>query len=56
MAEFPTTFSSTSRLRLERLMLLARHDSGAITPAIFKVVRDLETDISWAEHRKAVRL
>ena len=55
MAEFPITFPSTSWLRLERLMILARHDSGAVNPAIFKIIRALETDISWAEHRKAVR-
>jgi hypothetical protein len=51
MTESPITFASTSLLRLERLMLLARHDSGALTPATFKVVRQLETEISWAEHR-----
>lgn len=56
MAEFPITFHPTSWLRLERLMLLARHDSGAVNLATFKIIRDLETDISWAEHRKAVRL
>ena len=55
MAESPITFPSTSWLRLERLMILARHDSGAITPAVFKVVRTIETDIAWAEHRR-VRL
>ena len=55
MAEFPITFPSTSWLRLERLMILARHDSGAVSPATFKVIRAIETDISWAEHRR-VRL
>jgi hypothetical protein len=42
-------------MRLERLMLLARHDCGAITPGVFKVVRDIETDIAWAEHREALQ-
>jgi hypothetical protein len=54
MTEFPITFVSTSSLRLERLMILARHDSGAINLATFEVIREIETEISWAEHRAAV--
>ena len=49
------TTPSTAALRDERIWLLARHDSGAITPAIFKIVRSLEVDIAWAEHREARR-
>jgi hypothetical protein len=52
---FPTTARSTAALRDERIWLLARHDSGAITPSIFKIVRSLEVDIAWAEHREARR-
>jgi hypothetical protein len=50
----PTT-NSTGRLRLERLALLARHDSGALSPAVFQVVRDLEIAIAWREHATATR-
>ena len=46
---------STAALRDERIWLLARHDSGAITPAIFKVVRTIEIDIAWTEYREAQR-
>ena len=48
------TTPSTAALREERTWLLARHDSGALTPATFKIIRGLESDIAWAEHR-AVR-
>ncbi len=51
---FATTGKSTAALREERTWLLARHDSGALTPATFKIIRGLESDIAWAEHR-AVR-
>jgi hypothetical protein len=50
------TASSTARLRDERVWLLARHDSGAIPPATFKVVRDLECDIAWREHAQTLRV
>lgn len=46
---------STAALRDERIWLLARHDSGAITPAVFKVVRTIEIDIAWTEYRGAQR-
>jgi hypothetical protein len=59
MSQGPSDFSaitgkSTAALRGERLMLLARHDSGAISPATFNVVRSLEVDIAWAEHHREV--
>jgi hypothetical protein len=49
-----TTVESTAALRDERTWLLARYDSGALTPTTFKIIRGLEVEISWAEHR-AVR-
>ena len=54
MTEFPTIFASTAWLRIERLMILARHDSGAINPATYQVIRGLEIEISWGEHRAGV--
>jgi hypothetical protein len=52
---FSVTTPSTAALREERTWLLARHDSGAISPATFNVVRSLEVDIAWAEHRHVVQ-
>ena len=52
---FPATAPSTAALRDERIWLLARHDSGAITPAVFKVVRAIEIDIAWTEYREALQ-
>lgn len=52
---FPATAPSTAALRDERIWLLARHDSGAITPAVFKVVRTIEIDIAWTEYREALQ-
>ena len=49
------TLGSTDLLRLERATLLARYDSGAFSPAIFKVIREIETDIAWIEHRQEAR-
>jgi hypothetical protein len=37
-------------LRAERLMLMARYDCYSFSPAIFLVVKELETEISWLEH------
>ena len=38
-------------LRAELLMLKTRYDHYAFSPAIYAVVRDIETEISWIEHR-----
>jgi hypothetical protein len=46
--------TSTAALRSELAALRARYDDGAISPAVFAVIRKLESDIAWAEH-KAVR-
>jgi hypothetical protein len=40
------------RLRAEREYLLARYDSGAMQFAIFIIIKAIETDISWIEHRE----
>lgn len=42
----------TSVLRAELTLLRARYDSGAVSAAIYKVIKELETDIAWAEHRE----
>jgi hypothetical protein len=49
-----TTASSTAALRSELEWLRARYDDGKVSPAVFSVIREIETGIAWAEHR-AVR-
>jgi hypothetical protein len=41
---------STATLRAERLMMIARYDCFSFSPAIYAVVREIETEISWREH------
>jgi hypothetical protein len=41
---------STATLRAERLMLVARYDCYSFSPAIFVVLKEIETQISWLEH------
>ena len=47
-AEFP---SHEQALRAALQWVRARHDSGAISPAVFSVIRMLETEIAWRQHR-----
>jgi hypothetical protein len=37
-------------LRAELKWLRARYDDGAISTAVFTVLKRLECDIAWAEH------
>jgi hypothetical protein len=46
----PLALASTSWLRLDRLMLLSRHDCGALPPAVFNIVKKLEIELAWREH------
>ncbi len=47
-----TRGTAAKRLRAELALLRARYDSGAISPAIYAVIRKIETDIAWGEHHK----
>jgi hypothetical protein len=47
-AEFP---SHEQALRAALAWVRARHDSGAISPAVFSVMRMIEVELSWLEHR-----
>jgi len=40
------------QLRSELLMLRARYDDGAVAPAMYAVIRKLETDIAWLENQQ----
>jgi len=32
-------------------LLQARYDGGAVSPAIFGVIKAIETDLGWLQHR-----
>jgi hypothetical protein len=49
--ETPPKAVQAAELRWQLLQLRARYDTGAVAPATYKVIRELETDISWLEHR-----
>jgi hypothetical protein len=38
------------RLRDELRWLRSRYDGGKVSPAVFAVIRDLETEIAWRQH------
>jgi len=42
----------TRRARAELKALSARYDHGAVPDAIFAVIKRLETDLAWEEHRR----
>jgi hypothetical protein len=44
------TDRATAEARAMLQMLRARYDGGAVAPAIYKTIRELESDIAWAEH------
>jgi hypothetical protein len=41
------------RLRAELRWIQSRYDDGKVSPAVFAVVKELETQISWAQHNAA---
>ena len=50
------TLGSTDLLRLERASLLTHYDNGALSSAVFAVIKKLETEIAWRQHAKRHRL
>ncbi len=40
----------TKHLKEQLEYLRARYDSGAVSPAMFKVIKELEREIAWFEH------
>jgi len=42
-----------TRLREQLATLRARYDTGAVPPAVFAVMRELERDLAWHEHKAA---
>jgi hypothetical protein len=43
---------TAEQLRSELALLVARYDSGAVSPAVYAVIRAIESDIAWLEHRR----
>jgi hypothetical protein len=43
--------SHEQALRAALAWVRARHDSGAVSPAAFSVIRMIETELSWRQHR-----
>jgi hypothetical protein len=50
MSEYKTMI-----LRSELATIRARYDSGAVSPAIYSVIRQIETEIAWIEYKRGVR-
>jgi len=46
------TSKPRDQLRLEREWILARYDGEKVSVAIFAVLKALETDISWMDHKR----
>jgi hypothetical protein len=40
-----------ARLRSELAALRARYDGGAVSAAVYALIRRLETELAWAEHK-----
>jgi hypothetical protein len=51
VAKRTTARAQARQLRVELVWLRARYDCGAISAAVFTVVKRLECDIAWAEHQ-----
>jgi hypothetical protein len=41
-----------SRKRADLALLRARYDSGAVSAAIYVVIKRIECDIAWKEHKR----
>jgi hypothetical protein len=53
--DFSCITGSTAALRAELEWLRTCYDYGTISPAVFAVIREIETDIAWIEHYEWVR-
>jgi hypothetical protein len=42
-------------IRTELALLQARYDHGALSPAVFPIVRSLEVELAWIAHRRSGR-
>jgi hypothetical protein len=44
--------SNSGLLRAKLAMLQARYDNGACSGSIYRVIKELQREIAWIEHRK----
>lgn len=51
MSTEPKAATAAAQLRSELMMLRARYDDGAVSPAVYKIIKDLETRLAWLERR-----
>jgi hypothetical protein len=47
----PLASKSEQDIRTKLAQLRARYDFGALPPSVFSVIRKLEIEIAWLEHR-----
>jgi hypothetical protein len=47
----PASPTKAQRLRGELALLRARYDHGAVSPETYSVIRGLESELAWLEHR-----
>ncbi len=52
---FPYRQDYEAKLRSQLASLRARYDGGAVSPSMYTVIVDLETEIAWLEHQRARR-
>jgi hypothetical protein len=45
-------FAAIDRTREELEWLRSRYDSGAVSDAVYITIRQLEIDLSWAQHKR----
>ena len=41
------------RLRAELEHLRARYDGGQVSPAVYQIIKELETRVGWIDHHRA---
>ena len=42
--------------RTDLMLLRARYDSGAVNAAVYAVIKRIECDIAWNEHKRATQI
>jgi hypothetical protein len=49
----PAQRQDARALREERVWLLGRHDSGALAPQVYAIIKMIEISIAWLEWRRS---
>ena len=47
-----TAKAASARRRAKLATLRARYDGATVSPAIYKVIKELETQVAWLEQRQ----